>query len=100
MSFNTIARKKNGDVIGKLSLSTLKNLQASWDIIYCESFIPKDTEALFRFRKMGGHFEVQSTVLESLGGIDEYAMFNSEAPDGEYDWIEVKTVKHCRCMFV
>ncbi|CAL8138724.1 unnamed protein product [Orchesella dallaii] len=64
------------------------------------NFAVCNARALFRFRKTEGHFEVQSTVLESSGGIDEYAMFNSEAPDGEYDWIEVKTVKHYKSVYV
>ncbi|ODM92898.1 hypothetical protein Ocin01_13785 [Orchesella cincta] len=56
-------------------------------LVVCEG------RALFRFKKTEGHLDAQTKLLESFGGIDEYASFDVGGGNAEYDWIEVTTVK-------
>ncbi|ODM91266.1 Ubiquitin-60S ribosomal protein L40 [Orchesella cincta] len=56
------------------------------------NFIVSSARSLFRFRKPGS-LEIQSTLLESFGGINKYTKFDSTAENVEYERIEIKTVK-------
>ncbi|ODM95296.1 Ubiquitin-60S ribosomal protein L40 [Orchesella cincta] len=56
------------------------------------NFIVSSARSLFRFRKPGS-LEIQSTLLESFGGISNYTMFDRTAKNVEYERIEIKTVK-------
>jgi len=51
------------------------------------NFVVCSGRALFRFRKSEQH-ESQSCMLESFGGIDNYATFSPDGQDANYKWIE------------
>ncbi|ODM98428.1 Ubiquitin [Orchesella cincta] len=55
------------------------------------NFIVSSARSLFRFRK-AGCFEIQSTLLESFGGVDNYSMFDPKGKNADYEVIEIKTV--------
>ncbi|ODM91267.1 Ubiquitin [Orchesella cincta] len=65
------------------------------------NFIVSSARSLFRFRK-AGCFEIQSTLLESFGGIDNYSMFDPKGKNADYDVIEIRTVResesHLTCL--
>ncbi|ODM86861.1 Cytochrome P450 71B17 [Orchesella cincta] len=44
MSFNTVLRKANAQVFGKVSLTTLETLPKAWEVTLGEKFISKNTE--------------------------------------------------------